>query len=105
MPTDVYYEKERISFDPLTTTKRDQTWSKWIAKHWKKFVIMGGAILVLWIIWLLFFSGLPWGWIPESEYTGPGLAGIISNIFAIIGGALIGLGLGGKRLAKKMKQT
>jgi hypothetical protein len=106
MLTNTYYEKERISSDSLSTTKPDQTWSKWIAKHWKKFIITGLAIFVLWIIWLLFFSGVSWEWVPESEYTGPGLAGIISNIFAITGGAFIGLGLSGKRLAKKeLKQA
>jgi hypothetical protein len=104
MPTN--YEKERISSDPLPTAKPRHTLSKWMAKHWKKFVITGLAILVLWIIWLLFFSGISWEPVPESEYTGPGLAGIISNIFAITGGAFIGFGMSGRSIAKKeLNQT
>ncbi|MFW9831460.1 MAG: hypothetical protein ACFFD8_06770 [Candidatus Thorarchaeota archaeon] len=101
MPTNIYYEKERISSDSLPTTKPDQTWSKWITKHWKKFIITGLAIFVLWIIWVLFFSGVSWGWIPESEYIGPGPAAIINILFATTGGTFLGLGMSGRRIAKK----
>ncbi|MFX0168692.1 MAG: hypothetical protein ACFE89_04950 [Candidatus Hodarchaeota archaeon] len=98
---ETFFEEERISSDSLPAAKPKQTLSKWMAKHWKKFIIAGLTILVLWIIWLLLFSGVSWEWVPESAYTGPDLAGIISNIFAITGGALIGFGLGGFHQAKK----
>ncbi|MFW9934984.1 MAG: hypothetical protein ACFFDU_05700 [Candidatus Thorarchaeota archaeon] len=101
IPTITNYEKERISSDSLPTAKPEQRGLKWLARHWKKFVITGLVIFALWIIWLLFFSGVSWEWIPESEYTGPGLSGIITITFAITWGFFLGLGMSGRRIAKK----
>ena len=100
---ETFFEEERISSESLPTAKPKQNLSRWMAKHWKKFIITGLVIFVFWIIWLLFFSGLSWEWIPESEYTGPGLAGIINILFAITGGAFLGFGMSARRIAKKKK--